>query len=430
MTGEAQHSLIFGGSRSGKTFLIVSAIVNRALRAKYTRHLCARLRTNAVRASVWLDTFPKVMRLTAPGVVYRDHRQDGYAELSNGSQIWFGGLDDKDRVEKILGQEYATIYAGECSQLPYSSILVMRTRLAQPGTGLKLRAFYDLNPVGQKHWTHTQFIEKRDPVTRLPLTDPDNYVYATINPDSNPHLDPSYLASLANLPGRYRDRFYSGKYVVEIDGALWTSDVLEMCRIDPIDPADAGAHFTRVAVAVDPSGAKNKADKKSDEIGIVVAGLRPNKTAVVLEDASMRGGPNEWATRVAAMFKKWGASIIVGEGNFGGEMVRSTIKAVNPNLPVKLVTASRGKSVRAEPIATLYSDDRVQHAGRFNDLEEQLCQFSNAGYKGERSPDRGDALVWCLTELMLGSATTGLLDYYQSLAAEAQAMDAGKLART
>lgn len=419
LAGDQTHTLIAGGSRSGKTFYIIRGIVNRALRAPYSRHLATRFRSNAVRASVWLDTFPKVMRTCFPGVGYTDQRQDGYTAFNNGSQLWFGGLDDKDRVEKILGQEYATIYPGECSQIPYHSILVLRTRLAQPSTGLKLRGVYDLNPVGKSHWTYREFIEHIDPVTRLAQPDPDDYRYCFINPnDNSENLDPSYLKSLRNLPGKYRARFFEGKYVVEVDGALWSADLLETRRIEAIVPGSAEhKSLGRIAIGVDPSGSKAKDDKKHDEIGIVAAGLTWDKRAVVLDDASMSGSPKEWATRVVATFKKWKADVIVAEGNYGGEMVRSTIQSVDANVPVQMVTATRGKEVRAEPISALYEDARVDHAGMFIDMEDQLCQFANTGYKGDRSPDRADALIWALTCLMLDNGNTGILDYYAQLVA-------------
>lgn len=422
VTGGHTHSLLFGGSRSGKTFLFVKGLIHRALVEPHSRHLATRFRSNAVRASVWLDTFPKVMRTCFPGIKSQSSRQDGFEAFANGSQVWFGGLDDKDRVEKILGQEYATIYPGECSQIPYHSILTLRTRLAQK-TRLRLRGWYDLNPVGMSHWTYREFVEHVDPVTRLALPDPDDYQYGVINPDDNKaNLDPTYLRFLDNLPGKYKKRFKEGQYVVEVDGALWTADMLEMCRIDPIEPGTPDhKKLNRIAVGVDPSGASGKGDKKHDEIGIVTGGKTWDKRAVVLEDASMLGSPHEWGTKVVAQFKKWKADIVVAEGNFGGEMVRSTIHAVNANIPVKLVTASRGKIVRAEPISTLYEDSRIDHAGRFIECEDQMCQFANDGYKGDKSPDRADALVWMLTELLLGDATDGVLSYYQDIVAKAKA---------
>lgn len=410
MGGEQTHTCGVGGSRSGKTFLFTRATIIRALRAEESRHLITRFRGNAVRAAILLDTYPKVLRLCFPGLVSKPHRQDGYEELPNGSQIWFGGLDENDRIEKILGQEYATIYASEVSQIPYSSIVVLRTRLAQAGTGLKLRGFYDLNPTSIRHWSNVEFGEHLDPITRLPLRDPWNYRRFFMNPIHNKeNLDPSYIQSLEFMPKKFRERFYDGKYVVEVDGALWTSDLLELRRCEPFIPDPTGrrlSDFQRIVIGVDPSGAMSKFDIKSDEIGIVAAGKRHSNRAVVLEDATMRGGPKDWGRAAVACFKRWRADMIVAEANYGGAMVASTIQAVDPNVPVQLVNASRGKVVRAEPVAALYDEDKVQHAGIFPELEEQLCLFSRGGYKGDKSPDRADGAVWALSALMLGELST------------------------
>jgi phage terminase large subunit-like protein len=109
---------------------------------------------------------------------------------------------------------------------------------------------------------------------------------------------------------------------------------------------------------------------------------------------------------VVACYKRWKADIIVAEANFGGAMVESTIKAVDPNVNVKLVSASRGKVVRAEPIAALYEEGKMGHAGTHVLLEEQLALFARSGYQGDRSPDRADAMIWAATELMLETQST------------------------
>jgi phage terminase large subunit-like protein len=413
MAGPQTHTCGVGGSRSGKTFLFTRSMIMRGLRSPHSRHLFVRHHANALRSSVWLDTFPKVMRKCFPGVKAKSHRMDGFEELPNGSQLWFGGLDEGDRTEKILGQEYATIYAGECSQIPYGSIVVLRTRLAQPDTNLRLRGFYDLNPTSKKHWTNLEFGEKLDPISLKPLPNPEEFARFFLQPwDNAANLDASYLKNLENLPESYKIRFWRGEYSVEIDGALWTSDVIELNRDEPIDPRDnaALAQFARVEIGVDPSGAMSKFDIKSDEIGVVVVGrthgVRGKRKAVVLEDATVRGGPDEWGRRVAAMYKKWRADAVVAEINYGGAMVVSTIKMVEPAIKVNVVTASRGKVQRAEPISALQEQDMVKYAGHFPELESQLCHFSKFGYQGDRSPDRADAFIWVASSLMVEETST------------------------
>ena len=137
-----------------KTFVLVRALVLRALRGAGSRHAILRFRGNAARASIWLNTFPKVMRLCFPGVAWKPHKQDGYVALPNGSEVWIGGLDDHERVEKILGMEFVTLFYNECSQIPYASVLMARTRLAQHIEGLQPREYFRLQPAGHRAPAH------------------------------------------------------------------------------------------------------------------------------------------------------------------------------------------------------------------------------------------------------------------------------------
>jgi phage terminase large subunit-like protein len=408
LAGPQRHTCLVGGARSGKTTLLVRAIAIRALRAPSSRHAILRFRANAARTSVALDTLPKVFKSCFPGVKLREKRQDGYFLLPNDSELWIGGLDDKERVDKILGREFATIYLCECSEIPYASVLVVLTRLAQVVPYLKQRAYYDLNPVGRGHWTNRLFGEKRDPLSREPLTNGDDYQRMFLNPEGNrDNLTDEYLQSLTHLPERQRKRFYEGVYIDEVENSLWTYDRLAAIRCDPLDLPQ----LARVVVAVDPSGARGEEDKRSDEIGIVVVGLGVDGRAYVLEDLSCRMGPAGWARRAVEAYHRHQADAILGEFNFGGAMVEETIRTQDPLVRFVEVRASRGKHVRAEPIAALYEDkiDRVRHVGRLPDLEDQLCMFTTAGYSGERSPDRADALIWALSHLMLEAQAPRLL---------------------
>jgi predicted phage terminase large subunit-like protein len=157
----------------------------------------------------------------------------------------------------------------------------------------------------------------------------------------------------------------------------------------------------RVVVAVDPSGTKG--DDNGDDIGIVVAAKGQDGRLYVLEDATCQESPDAWARRVSGCFQRWHGDRVVAEKNFGGAMVEAVLRTAAKNLPVKMVTASRGKIVRAEPVAALYEQQKVSHCGAFDALEDQLCEMTGAGYVGEGSPDRADALVWALTELAFGS---------------------------
>ena len=178
----------------------------------------------------------------------------------------------------------------------------------------------------------------------------------------------------------------------DVEGALWTREMIQ---------PRAAPEMRRVVVAVDPSGG-------GDEIGIVAAGQGVDGFFYVLEDATCSLSPSGWARRVGEVYDRHNADRIVAERNFGGDMVESIIKTERSSLPVKMVTASRGKAVRAEPIAALYEQSKVFHAFGLDRLEDQMMQFTLSGYVGEGSPDRVDALVWSLTELALGKTS---LDY-------------------
>jgi len=158
--------------------------------------------------------------------------------------------------------------------------------------------------------------------------------------------------------------------------------------------------LSRIVVAVDPPAVS---EARYSCCGIVVAGLDGEGRAVVLADGSVEGAsPSAWANAVSRLYRRFDADCVVAEINQGGDMVTSVLRTVDPTLPVRTVRATRGKWLRAEPVAALYEQGRVVHAGHFASLEDQMCDFGPDGLSSGRSPDRLDALVWALTELVLG----------------------------
>lgn len=400
IASDATHIMAYGGSRSGKTFGFVRAIVLRALAHK-SRHAILRYRFNHIKGSIVYDTLPKVMELCFPGVADKSKldKTDWFYSLPNGSEIWFGGLDEKERVEKILGNEYATLYLNECSQIPWASRNMAITRLAQK-TPLRLKAYYDCNPPGMAHWTYKLFVEKRDPDRRTPVANPGNYAALLMNPQDNAaNLDRQYLDELQAMSESMRRRFFLGQFADASDTALWTLELLDQQRIvDGNIP-----EMARIVVAVDPSGVSGEEDKRSDEVGLVVCGLGRDGRGYVLEDLSGRMAPAQWGDSAISAFERHEADAIVAEENFGGamvaEIVRSAAARKGISAPYRAVKASRGKIVRAEPIAALFEQQKVSLAGLFPELEDQLCAMTTAGYVGSRSPDRADAMIWGLASL-------------------------------
>lgn len=405
---QARHILAFGGSRSGKTFGFCRCVAIRAMVAPRSRHLIARLHNIDVRQAVLMDTWPEMMRICFPNVQYDTNKTDQYVTLPNESEIWFGGLDDKERIEKILGKEYATIYPNETSQLAYETIVTLRTRLAQKairndGKQLPLKAYYDLNPVGKSHWTYKEFVLGLRADNSLPLPE-GSRAWVQMNPIDNPNLPEEYLEELAGLPERQRQRFLDGKYLSEVPNTLWPLSAINACRVDRSQLPE----MKRIVISVDPSGSDGVG---GDTQGVVVAGKGVDDHAYILEDASVRLSPAGWGDLAVRKYKQYDADLIVAEKNYGGAMVESTILGCDPNAKVKLVSATKGKAVRAEPVAALYEDRadrpcRVHHVGRFEELEDQMASFTTDGYQGSGSPDRADALVWALTELMLKETRT------------------------
>ncbi len=211
----------------------------------------------------------------------------------------------------------------------------------------------------------------------------------------NPHLDPQALADIAGdmTSLSYRLEILA-EDVEEILGAMWTRALIAETRTTKYPT------LARVVVGVDPPGG-------ATECGIIVAGLGDNGHAYVIDDKSIKASPDSWAEAVLTAFNRNTADRVVGEANFGGDMVENTIiqaaKARGQTVAYKPVHASRGKAVRAEPVAAMYEQGRIHHVGEFPYLEEEMCTWL-PGVSRE-SPNRLDALVWAITELMLEPVT-------------------------
>jgi phage terminase large subunit-like protein len=181
----------------------------------------------------------------------------------------------------------------------------------------------------------------------------------------------------------------------DAEGALWSRALIDACRVKRGD----APQMMRIVVAVDPPGASSKT---SAECGIIVGALGKDRNGYIIADLSNRMSPEQWARVAVNAYHANKADRIVAEQNYGGAMVESTIRNVDPNVPVRMVVATRGKQLRAEPISALYEQHKIHHIGEFPKLEDQMCEWdpSEVG----PSPDRLDALVWCCTELMGGPA--------------------------
>jgi phage terminase large subunit-like protein len=211
---------------------------------------------------------------------------------------------------------------------------------------------------------------------------------------------------LEEVRARYAGTFLGrqeldGVLLDDVEGALWTVEMIDTARVD--EPSD----LNRIVVAVDPP---TTGRMTSDACGIVVAGVRAEGTPMewsvtVLEDASVAGAsPMEWARRAVEAYERHAADRLVAEVNQGGDMVETVIRQIDPAIPYRGVRASRGKSARAEPVAALYEQGKIKHLPGLSVLEDQMRLMTRAGYKGAGSPDRVDALVWAIHDLMIEPA--------------------------
>jgi phage terminase large subunit-like protein len=210
------------------------------------------------------------------------------------------------------------------------------------------------------------------------------------------HLPDSFREAMQEVYGKARlgRQELLGEFLEDAEDALWTRDLMERCRVK------GAPEMRRIVIGVDPP-----ASAGGDACGIIAVGKGADGKAYVLADHSVKGrSPEGWARAVSTAALVWGADRVVAEANNGGDMVVSTLQAADVAMPVKKVSASRGKVARAEPVAALYEAGKAFHIGAFPELEDELCGLiSGGGYEGPgRSPDRADALVWAMSELMLG----------------------------
>ena len=218
----------------------------------------------------------------------------------------------------------------------------------------------------------------------------------------------AYLAEsfLSEVEARYAGtrlgrQELEGLLLDDVEGALWATQTIERCRVE------TAPRLSRIVVAVDPAVTGGAG---SDECGIVVAGVLAEGPvtdwrAYVLEDATVRGGPLDWARAAIAAMERHGAERLVAEVNQGGDLVESVLRQVDPLVPFRALRAGRGKGLRAEPVAALYEQERVHHLRGLGALEDQMCRMTLHGYDGKGSPDRLDALVWAVHELMIEPAS-------------------------
>lgn len=394
-----RYFIVSGGRGSGKSFAIPSAqtaII--AARKCNTATLYLRQTLVSAHLSVIPEFWEKVELLGQAQSFIRTKTE--LIHRGNGSTIYFRGIQaasgsNEANLKSIYNVSTVIIdEAQETSEAEFDRINLSVRSLDAPN-----RVILSLNPTADlDHWIHRRFF------TDAGVPDDFNgvvgnvcYIHTTYLDNIN-NLPQSFLAEAEsdriNRPIKYRN-VWLGFWGGEKADALWKAGtMIEPYRLGGINPDE----MERIVVAIDPavtSGAK------SDETGIVVVGMKRdaagNNQYYVLEDASLKGTPNQWANAALQLYYYYSADRIVAEVNNGGDLVETIIRDSDQTASFRAVRASRGKLVRAEPVAALYERGLVHHVGRFGRLEEQMCNYS--GTDGEKSPDRMDALVWGITSL-------------------------------
>ena len=419
---QQRYTLLYGGGGSGKSFVLCYAMIMRALTIPNSVHGVFRETGVSLRNSLFNDTFRQVLAKLDDGALLKPDNKDLKInqtvmeyEFSNGSKIVFSGLEAAN-MERLYGMEYSTIWINEVSQIhsfsPIISTLIFRLRQNRndlSGIPASRCFWFDCNPPKKRHFIYKRFIKKLDDNSN-PITNPDDWKALKMNTvDAVDIIGQEYIDQMsANLSLAEQRRMIHGEFLDDNDDSLFPFETIDAWRkVLPTDEEEAEKEMkrflstlTRVVISVDPA---TTANKNSDATGIVVCAMNEIGHAYVLEDATMKGRPEQWARKVSELYEKWNATLVVAEKNQGGDMVETTLRSAGlSNMPVKLIHARVGKLPRAEPVSALYEKGLVHHFGIHRELEDQMESFThdyNPSKQG--SPDRLDALVHGITELLI-----------------------------
>ena len=372
----ARYKAYYGGRGSAKSHSFAIALLMQAGQAPL-RVLCGREVQVSIKDSVKQLLDDKIAAAGMGGFyVSTRHEIRG----RNGSLFIFAGLGKMtaDQFKSMEGID--RVWIEEAQTISANSLEILIPTIRRAGSEL----WFSWNP---RHASDPVDQRFRGAVV------PDRAIIRRVNYDDNPFfpevLEEERKFDRRENPARYA-HIWLGEYEPAASGAIWDRQTIHEGR-----RAEAPA-MTRIVVAIDPAVSSAAG---ANETGIVVTGVGEDGRGYVIDDVSTFGGPQKWAERAVAALDRYDADAIVVEVNQGGDMVAHTLRSVRPTVKVIEVRATRGKHVRAEPIAALYTMGRISHVGAFPELEDQMCLMTAGGYEGEGSPDRVDALVWAFTEL-------------------------------
>lgn len=375
-----RYRCAYGGRSGGKSWGAIGGLVKRSL-TKKTRILCCREFQRSIKESVKRTIENTIDRMGLSN--YYTFKQDSIINNYNGSEFIFYGLHaNVQQIKSLEGVDIAYVEEAETVSEESWRILIPTIRAE------KSEIWIVFNPDKEDDATYQQFV----------LNPPSDCELVKINFEDNPYCPQVMKNEAEEMRRRNPEMFewiWHGECRKQNENALWKKKTM----IDPFRLQRCVVDLERIVVGVDPAVTNNET---SDETGIVCAGRARNRETgemeyYVLDDWSMKGSPNEWAKRAIELYGEYDADRIVVEVNNGGDLVESLMRRIDSNISLSSVRATRGKILRAEPIAAMYERGLVHHVGVFPLLEDEMCNF--CGTDGESSPDRLDALVWALTEL-------------------------------
>lgn len=378
LLGDSRYKAIHGGRGSMKSHFFAELAVERCVMFPGTRIVCVREVQKSLRESAKRLIEDKIHKM---GLVNHFRLMNDEIRTPGGGVILFQGMSDHtaESIKSLEGFDIA--WVEEAQTLSSRSLEFLRPTIRKEGSQLWF-SWNARSPSDPVDVFFRGLHPPKDAIVIGPLTYKDNPWFPGV-------LENDRQWDEVNNRDRYA-HIWLGEYEPAVSGAIWKRQFFHRNR------RENAPTMNRIVIAVDIAVTSGD---NADEHGILACGLGEDKRGYVLKDYSTRGGPMDWANRVVSAYDEMEADAIVIETNQGGDMVKQTIKTVQDGLPIIEVRATKGKHVRAEPIASLYEQDRISHIGTFTELEDQFCLFTRAGYEGNASPDRADAAIWAFNEL-------------------------------
>lgn len=368
-----------GGRGSGKSHFFAEMMVEACLLAPGTRAVCVREVQKSLKDSSkrLIEDKIKDMGVGAHFTVKLDS-----IDTPGGGIITFQGLQDHTAQSIKSLEGFRIAWCEEAQTLSETSLELLRPTIRSPGSEL----WFSWNPRSKKDPTDQLFMSATQHPSMTCVT-----ANWSDNPFFGPELQQERLHDQRTKPQRYA-HIWEGAYEPHNPDAIWDWESIAGNRIGVHQAPKMG----RIVIAIDPAVSNSES---SDEHGIAAVGVGEDGRGYLLADYSCRGGPTAWAKAAVAAYNLHEANAIVVERNQGGDMCKHTLRTVDRNVKIIEVTATRGKHIRAEPIASLYTLGKISHVGTFPEIEEQMMSFSTAGYTGEGSPDRAEAVIWGFSQL-------------------------------